>query len=425
MNREDVAETARWLLGGAASPGGAEVNDRRIEVNDRFRQRFGRDAWLLGSSDNLIRLSEFLHRAADVDLPVLLVGPSGCGRGDAARWLHLLGERYSGPFVNVDGTVLSSGWFGHGFAEALDRAHDGTLYFSAIDEAGLELQSQLAQVLNAGLDHWRGTVAASPASAVRIIASASPPNGGAARLHPALRDELAFLSFEIAPLASRLADVEALALYFLRRYGRDLEHLPDGLAQALRTYSWPGNVPELRRAMARLSTSAEPLDRGHANISFASSEAPPDGVAAAGRPSLARLVLGCACGSLPRDAGSLHTALARALTRVATASAADPLSLSDLARAGCVSPFYLSHLFKNQLGISPIAFLLHVRVERAKELLVAHPELSISQIAFATGFGDLRHFERTFKRVVGSTPRKFRAGQGVLLDSLSRNASTR
>ena len=406
------------------------MNRNHDEVNDRFRQRFGRDAWLLGSSDNLIRLSEFLHRAADVDLPVLLTGPPGCGRGDAARWLHLLGERHAAPFVSVDGTVLSSGWFGHGLAEALDRARHGTLYFSAIDEAGLELQSQLAQVLNAGLDHWCGTAAGSPASAVRIVASASSQNGGAAdaRLHPALRDELAFLSFEIAPLAARLDDVEALALYFLRRYGRDLENLPDGLAQALRTYPWPGNVPELRRAMARLSTSAEPLDRGHADFfaqPFAFSEAPPDSVAAAGGPALARLILGCARGSLPRDAGSLHTALVRALTRVATARAADPLSLSDLARAGCVSPFYLSHLFKNQLGISPIAFLLRVRVERAKGLLVAHPELSVSQIAFGTGFGDLRHFERTFKRVVGSTPRKFRAGQGVHPDSLYRKAFTR
>jgi AraC-like DNA-binding protein len=409
----DIAETAMRLLGGAASTGDSGELDHRIEVNDRFRRRFGRDAWLLGASDNLIRLSEFLHQASGVDLPVLLIGPPGCGRGDAVRWLHLLGERHSGPFVTVDGTVVSEEWLGHGFTEALARAQGGTLYFSALDETSRELQSRLAQMLNTGVDPW-GRAIGARTSEVRMVASALPPNGGAAgtRLHPALRDELAFLSFEIAPLAARPADVEALALYFLRSYGRDLDALPDGLVQALRSYTWPGNVPELRRAMARLATSATPFDQVLPDLfsqSFASSEAPPVEIAASGRPSLARLILGCACGSLPRNAGSLHTALTRAVAHVATASAADPLSLRDLARAGCVSPFYLSHLFKNQLGISPIAFVLRVRVERAKGLLVTHPELSISQIALNIGFGDLRHFERIFKRVVGVTPRSFRA----------------
>ena len=48
-----------------------------------------------------------------------------------------------------------------------------------------------------------------------------------------------------------------------------------------------------------------------------------------------------------------------------------------------------------------------VRIEKARRLLVERTPLSITRIGGEVGFGDLRHFERTFKRLAGSTPRAY------------------
>jgi len=53
-------------------------------------------------------------------------------------------------------------------------------------------------------------------------------------------------------------------------------------------------------------------------------------------------------------------------------------------------------------------FLATVRIEKARRMLVEKPHLSVTRIGGEVGYGDLRHFERTFKRWAGSTPRAYR-----------------
>jgi AraC-like DNA-binding protein len=52
--------------------------------------------------------------------------------------------------------------------------------------------------------------------------------------------------------------------------------------------------------------------------------------------------------------------------------------------------------------------LIRMRVARARRLLASDPHAPITGVADAVGFGDLSHFERTFKRLVGCTPRDYR-----------------
>ena len=53
-------------------------------------------------------------------------------------------------------------------------------------------------------------------------------------------------------------------------------------------------------------------------------------------------------------------------------------------------------------------FLAVLRIEEAKELLIDKPQMRITEISYHIGFGDMRHFERTFKRLAGKSPREFR-----------------
>ena len=87
--------------------------------------------------------------------------------------------------------------------------------------------------------------------------------------------------------------------------------------------------------------------------------------------------------------------------------------MSRLAQQACLSRSHLSYLFKQAIGVSFKPFQTVLRVEKARQLLVEKPHFSITRISGEVGFGDLRHFERTFKRWAGSTPRAYR--QSALL----------
>ena len=64
--------------------------------------------------------------------------------------------------------------------------------------------------------------------------------------------------------------------------------------------------------------------------------------------------------------------------------------------------------FKKVYGISPIAYLIDVRISRAKELLISQQTLSISEIALKCGFKDLEHFCRTFHQKTGYSASEFK-----------------
>jgi iron complex transport system substrate-binding protein len=74
---------------------------------------------------------------------------------------------------------------------------------------------------------------------------------------------------------------------------------------------------------------------------------------------------------------------------------------------GC-SASYLARLFKNQLGVGPIEYLIHVRIHKAKQLLLKS-EARIQEIAGSVGYADVYYFSRLFKKHTGCSPLQFRA----------------
>jgi AraC family transcriptional regulator len=85
---------------------------------------------------------------------------------------------------------------------------------------------------------------------------------------------------------------------------------------------------------------------------------------------------------------------------------AQDLSLEELGQAANLSPSYLVRLFKQTTGLAPHQYLIKLRVEQAKELLL-DGKLSITQVAGAVGFTDQSHLHRHFKKWVGTTPKAF------------------
>jgi two-component system response regulator YesN len=90
---------------------------------------------------------------------------------------------------------------------------------------------------------------------------------------------------------------------------------------------------------------------------------------------------------------------------------ADRIALQDVAQHTCLSPNYLSQLFKQETGKSFLEYLTQCRVEAAKKLLV-QSNLTISEIAFKLGYDMPSYFSEVFKKSEGLTPSQFRKGRG-------------
>ena len=88
---------------------------------------------------------------------------------------------------------------------------------------------------------------------------------------------------------------------------------------------------------------------------------------------------------------------------------AEKISLDQIAENMYLSPFYISKIFKSEMGESPIHYLIRIRMERAKELLEKKPELSITEVAGCVGYGDAYHFSKLFKKTYGVSPSKIKS----------------
>ena len=87
----------------------------------------------------------------------------------------------------------------------------------------------------------------------------------------------------------------------------------------------------------------------------------------------------------------------------------DPaLSVADLARAAHLSVTHFGRLFKRCFDISPMPYLLRMRLSRARSLL-ERTELNVKEIAFATGFSDPLYFSRQFRKIHGMPPTELNA----------------
>ena len=84
-----------------------------------------------------------------------------------------------------------------------------------------------------------------------------------------------------------------------------------------------------------------------------------------------------------------------------------PMTLEDVAKQAHLSVSRLAHLFKEQAGITVIEYLTNIRINQAKQRLLAS-ESNCTQICFEVGYNNQSYFTRIFKQVTGMTPRQFR-----------------
>lgn len=107
------------------------------------------------------------------------------------------------------------------------------------------------------------------------------------------------------------------------------------------------------------------------------------------------------------NAGTLARWQERRAKELIAANLTDNVTLADLAEACELSIRHFTRAFRGSTGTSPHAWLLHLRVEKAKQLLTSSRRM-LADIALDCGFADQSHMTRAFQRSVGVPPGAWR-----------------
>ena len=93
------------------------------------------------------------------------------------------------------------------------------------------------------------------------------------------------------------------------------------------------------------------------------------------------------------------------------------ITLENAAGSACMSPHYFCRFFKKVTGTTFKEYLLRLRIDKAKELLMKY-NMSVTEIAYQVGFENLSYFFRVFKRFTTLNPMEFRK----LSNTMTHNA---
>jgi len=221
---------------------------------------------------------EMIERTAKVDLPALITGETGTGKGLAAKEIHLRSARAAYPFVSVNMGVLApelmvSELFGHkkgAFTGAVDNrtgrfeeAEGGTLFLDEIATMNDRVQVALLRVLEEG--RFRPLAGTRDKEAdVRLVAATNENLEDAVaegRFREDLYYRLRVLCIQMPTLRDRPSDIPRLCNDFLLELRDDLdfhiEQVTDEAMEAIQKYEWPGNVRELRNALAQAAVMCD------------------------------------------------------------------------------------------------------------------------------------------------------------------------
>ena len=250
----------------------AVVPDPHIEALQDVLREGGSGYEFVGDSPALRQLKAEIAEAASTDLPVLVLGETGTGKGVTARAVHRVGSQRHGPFLQIScgaipGGLLESELFGHeqgAFTGAHSRkvgrvelAAGGTLFLDEIGDMSLEGQVKLLRLLEEGVFERVGGMQTLRAQ-VRVVAATNRDLGKMiteGNFRADLFYRLQGFVLGVPSLRERLEDIPLLAAYFAEgmavHLNRTRPELSAGALAVLQGHDWPGNVRELEHVVKR------------------------------------------------------------------------------------------------------------------------------------------------------------------------------
>ncbi len=251
------------------------LHTKKLEdENIRLKTALISEYKLIGKSSTMQNIQNFVKKAAISDANVLITGNNGTGKDHLAQYIHLNSSRNQNQFVNVNCAaipthLMESELFGFekgAFTGAykttigkFEQANNGTILLNEIAELSTEMQAKLLHVLESKTIERLGSDEAIKIN-VRVIAATN------IKLDMAIRKELFrqdlfyrlnVLQINLPDLKDRPEDIIPLFEYFMERIcerqGLITKILmPDALS-ILYSYSWPGNIRQLKNVATNLT----------------------------------------------------------------------------------------------------------------------------------------------------------------------------
>ncbi|MDN3610566.1 helix-turn-helix domain-containing protein [Vibrio ostreicida] len=361
----------------------------------------------LGNSDSMQKIKRQLIYAPQVNLPILINGEVGTEKQAIARYIHHKRMAPKGNFTCLPFNAQSMEGFQWNLDTSIERSENGTLFLSEIDTLGEQHKDYLSFVLT-NQDIYRQLTTI---NAQLIISCNQSPNEIQPLISQIIDNCTPHLELKIPSLRKRKEDILAYVEYFVQQYKGP--HSPTLSAQAqelLFSYAWPGNVSELQSVMMLLISS----HKTHITA--------PDVLALnIIKPTSGnRDLIECLLEKDIQQYCNTHPAVYKCLDFISH-NYLDEISLQDVANASFASSSHLSFLIRRHVNMTFKSILVQLRLRYAKDLIAQQPMAKITDVCLQSGFGDLSHFEKMFKRYVGSTPRQFRAEQRDACKNLLSN----
>lgn len=255
-----------------------EQNRKLSEELKKLRREKGYSR-IIGRSQKVTEMMKMVEQVADTRATVLITGESGTGKELVSDAIVALSSRSDKPFIKVHAASLSSSLledelFGHekgAFTGAIsmkkgrfELADGGTIFLDEIGEIDSSTQVKLLRVLQER--EFERVGGEKPITVdVRVICATNRnlmEEVKKGNFREDLYYRLNVVHIEVPPLRERKEDIDLLAVSFLETFNsedkRKIEGFTPAAKKALMSYSWPGNIRELKNAVE----SAVVLARG-------------------------------------------------------------------------------------------------------------------------------------------------------------------
>ena len=392
---------------------------KRHQATQLSGRYLGKELSLIGYSENILKLDDFIEKAASSNSPVIVYGEHGCEKLSVACAIHYNSQIKHKPFVELNCSTPSTEEFQKNLIYCFKQAHGGSIFLNGIDELSSSQQNILVELLSTSTEPSQSGQLYKYMNNVRLLASA---NGDISDLvdknlfSRQLFTEINFLTIRIPSLCERKEDIPCILDSFIEKHKTFQEQgLSNEVKLALCEYRWPENLAELERVIVRLTTLTNSNPIGLDDLQNHAPEILKNEVKKYGKRVNHEVDIGKQINLIDAlvkqdysQFNRMHSGLKKALKYIAE-NYYNEITLSDLSSNSFVSSSHLSYLFKSSTNKTFKQILAELRIEKAKHIFSTSPNSRITDISLQVGFGDLSHFEKIFKRHTKQTPREYRS----------------
>lgn len=206
---------------------------------------------IVGTSETTNALRQLIARAAPIDAPVFIQGPSGSGKALVASHLHAASRRSSHPMIRFDLARERVDAIIETLRAKIAEATGSTLFLTDIETMPVEASGLLNDALDANIR-----------LIVSSLRSLDELNQGSLSIR-GLSYKLATIEIKLLPLADRKDDIDCIADYYLRlscrRFGRPYTPIDAMTRTDMREFDWQGGVNQIIQIVERAVAIDKPI----------------------------------------------------------------------------------------------------------------------------------------------------------------------